>query len=276
MLNCRVVPLAAAAAAFFTVPILATPIAAAQDFAPHRAAYDVKLLEHGKTGADSVGTYAYEMKATCDSYIVTQRLRLQIDGGRATVVTEQQLQMTESRDGKKLQFDHRSLVRDKQTSVVRGEAMIDDSGSGQARFSDPAGQTIALPTGTMFPIAIARATVRHAKAGDGGFDSLFFYGEKVKPPQAVNVLLGKVPKRLADLAVPKGADALVQGHDRIYYRGGFFEDEAKSKGERAAFEMSSLMLDNGVELWGTHEEGDGGGIEYQVTRLEALPRPNCN
>jgi len=276
MLTCcccrRLVPPAVVAAA----AMFAASFAAAQDFAPHRAAYDVRLLERGKPGVDSIGTYAYEMKATCDSYIVFQRLRLEIDGGRSTVVTEQQLQMTESRDGRKLQFEHRSMLRGKQTGAVRGEASLDEGGSGQARFSEPAGQTIALPAGTLFPIAISRVTVRHAKAGDSGFDTLFFYGEKVKPPQAVNVVFGRVPKRLSDLAIPKGADALVQGHDRIYYRGGFFDAEAKAKGERAASEMSSLMLDNGVELWGTHEEGDRGGIEYQITRLEALPRPSCN
>ena len=45
--------------------------------------------------------------------------------------------------------------------------------------------------------------------------------------------------------------------------------------EQAAFEMNSLVLDNGVELYGTHEEGEG-GIEYRITRLEPLPKPNCN
>ena len=33
--------------------------------------------------------------------------------------------------------------------------------------------------------------------------------------------------------------------------------------------MSSITLDNGIELYGTHEESDG-GIEYRITRLEAL------
>ena len=41
-----------------------------------------------------------------------------------------------------------------------------------------------------------------------------------------------------------------------------------------AFEMSSVTLDNGIELYGTHEESDG-GIEYRITRLEALPKPEC-
>ena len=107
------------------------------------------------------------------------------------------------------------------------------------------------------------------------FDALFFYGEKVKPPQAVNVLIGRVPKRLADLQIPAGAEGLVGGRSRIYYRGGFFDAQPKGQGEQAAFEMSSLVLDNGIELYGTHEEGEG-GIEYRITRLEALPKPNCN
>ena len=260
------------AAALVLAGLMTLP-AAAQDFAPHKAAYAVRALEHGKPGA-SIGNYAYELKLTCEAYVITQRLRLDFEGRNATV-NEQQSQMTESRDGRILHFEHRSLVNGKQTNLTKGEAVLDDKGVGQAHFSEPEGQTTALMAGTMFPIAIARATVRHAKENDGGFDGLFFYGEKPKPPQAVNTLIGRVPKRLADLKIPDGADALVKGHGQIYYRAGFFDADGKSKGERATFEMSSLMLDNGIELWGTHEEGDGGGIEYSITRLEAVPLPTC-
>ena len=250
-----------------------TPPAAAQDFAPHKAAYAVSALDHGKSGA-SIGNYAYELKLTCEAYVITQRLRLDVEGRNATV-SEQQSQMTESRDGRTLHFEHRSLVNGKQTSLTKGEAVLDEKGVGQAHFSQPTGQTAALMAGTMFPIAIARATVRHAKENDGGFDGLFFYGEKPKPPQAVNTLIGRVPKRLAGFKIPDGADALAKGRSQIYYRAGFFDADGKSKGERPTFEMSSLVLDNGIELWGTHEEGDGGGIEYSITRLEAVPLPTC-
>ncbi|MEI6203370.1 MAG: DUF1849 family protein [Enhydrobacter sp.] len=248
---------------------LMTLPAVAQDFAPHKAAYAVNVLDHGKVGSP-IGNYAYELKLTCEAYVITQRLRLEAGG-----ITEQQSQMTESRDGRTLQFEHRSMVNGKQTSLTKGEAVLDDKGVGQAHFSQPEGQTAALTAGTMFPIAIARATARHAKENDGGFDGLFFYGEKPKPPQAVNTLIGRVPKRLAGLKIPEGADALVKGRSQIYYRAGFFDADGKSKGEQATFEMSSLMLDNGIELWGTHEERDGGGIEYSITRLEAVPLPTC-
>ncbi len=249
--------------------------AAAQEMQPHRAAYVATMLEKGKPGGGPPGTYAFELKVTCDAYIINQRMRLEIEGPRGSAVSEQQSQMTESRDGKKLHFEHRSTVNGRVASQFRGEATLGDDGRGQSRYSEPEGQSVALPAGTMFPIALTRATVRHAKASDGGFDALFYYGEKVKPPLAVNVLIGRVPKRLADLQIPEGADGLVNGKSRIYYRGGFFDAQASGKGEQPAFEMSSLTLDNGIELYGTHEEGDG-GIDYRITRLEALPKPNCN
>jgi hypothetical protein len=249
--------------------------AAGQEMQPHRAVYTATMLERGKPGGGAPGTYAFELKTTCDGYIMNQRMRLEIDGPRGSVVSEQQSQMTESRDGKKLHFEHRSTVNGRLANQFRGEATLEDDGRGQARYSEPEGQSVALPAGTMFPMALARTTIRHAKAGDGSFDALFFYGEKVKPPQAVNVLIGRVPKRLADLQIPDGADGLVNGQGRIYYRGGFFDAQPKGQGEQAAFEMSSLVLDNGIELYGTHEEGEG-GIEYRISRLEALPKPNCN
>lgn len=272
MLNFHHATPAALAAAFsiaFAAPTLA------QDFAAHRAVYSVVTLEKGKPSGEAPGTYAYELKLTCDGgYVINQRLRLEMAGARGSIVSEQQSQMTESRDGKKLVFEHRTTANGKQTGLVKGEALIGDDGNGQARFTDPEGQTVALPAGTLFPVAIARATIRQAKAGENGFDTLFFFGEKVKPPQSVNILIGKVPKRLADVKIPEGAEALVEGRARIYYRAGFFDAGTKGQGE-PAFEMSSLTLDNGIELFGTHEEGEG-GIEYRITRLEALPKPSCN
>ena len=246
----------------------------AQDMAPHRAVYSVMTLEHGKPDGGTAGTYAFELKLTCDGYIVNQRLRLEVAGTRTAIVSEQQSQMTESRDGRKFHFEHLSTANGKQTSLFKGDALLDDSGGGEARFAEPEGQTVALPAGTLFPVAMARAAIRQAKAGENGLDALFFFGDKVKPPQAVNVVIGKVPKRFADLKIPEGAEALAEGRTRIYYRAGFFDAAGTGQGE-PAFEMSSVTLDNGIELFGTHEQCES-GIEYRITRLEELPKPTCN
>src|SRR6478609_4547860 len=268
MLMTRLLPIAAVAAS------VALP-AAAQELQPHRAVYSVAMLEKGKPSMGPPGTYAFELKQTCDGYVISQRMRLEVEGAKGSVVSEQTSTMTESRDGRKLRFEHHSAANGKQTSLLRGEATLDDDGRGQSLFSEPEGQSIALPKGTLFPNALTRATIQHAKAEDGGFDALFFYGEKVKPPQSLNLVIGRVPKRLADFKLPEGAESLTENRARIYYRGAFFEAEPKGQTGEAAYEMSSLMLDNGVELYGTHEEGDG-GIEYRITRLEPLPKPTCN
>ena len=250
--------------------------AAAQDFAPHRAVYAVSAMDRGKPGSGTSGTYAYELRLTCDGgYVVHQRLRLEMSGARAAAVSEQHSQMTESRDGKKLRFEHRTTTGGRQTSLVKGEALVGDDGKGEARFTDPEGQSVALSATTLFPVAIARETIRQAKAGETGFDTQFFFGEKVKPPQSVNILIGKLPKRQSDVKIPEGGEQLADGRTRIYYRAGFFDAQADGKGQgEPAYEMSSVTLDNGIELYGTHEESDG-GIEYRITRLEALPKPEC-
>ncbi|SEP48481.1 protein of unknown function [Rhodospirillales bacterium URHD0017] len=259
---------------FLVTAFAALAPAAAQDFAPHRAVYVVSALDRGKPGAGTSGTYAYELRLTCDGgYVVNQRLRL--EGAGRDLASEQQSQMTESRDGRKLRFEHRTTAGGKQLSLVKGEALVGDDGKGEARFTDPEGQTVALPAKTLFPVAVARETIRQAKAGENGFDAKFFFGEKVKPPQSLNVLIGKLPKRLADVKIPEGGEQLADGRTRIYYRAGFFDvaPDGKAQGE-PAYEMSSVTLDNGVELYGTHEESDA-AIEYRITRLEALPKPEC-
>jgi hypothetical protein len=268
MLILRSLPLAAVAAA------IALP-AGAQELQPHRAIYSVSMLEKGKAGTGGPGTYAFELKQTCEGYVISQRMRLEVEGTKGQAVSEQTSQMTESRDGRKLRFEHRSTLNGKATSLLRGDAGLDDDGRGQSLFSDPEGQSVALPKGTLFPNSLTRATIQHAKANDGGFDALFFFGEKVKPPQSVNIVIGRVPRRLADFKIPEGGEA-AGDRSRIYYRGAFFDTEPKNaNGGEAAYEMSSLMLDNGIELYGTHEEGEG-GIEYRISRLELLPKPSCN
>lgn len=264
-----------------TIPALVAVLAgqaaplAAQEIAPHRAAYSVVALERGKPSAGTPGTYVYELRLTCEGYAINQRLRLEVSGAHGSVANEQQSQMTESRDGKRLRFEHRTSVSGRQSTVFKGEATLGDDGSGEARFEEPKGQTVALPVRTMFPVAISRETIRQAKAGESGFDALFFFGDKVKPPQMVNILIGKVPRRLADVRIPEGAESLVDGRGRIYYRAGFFDEPLKGQVQgEPAFEMSSVTLDNGIEIYGTHEQGEG-GIEYRITRLEALPKPEC-
>ena len=44
--------------------------AAAQELAPHRAVYQVFTLDHGKPSGASGGTYAYELRQTCEGVVM--------------------------------------------------------------------------------------------------------------------------------------------------------------------------------------------------------------
>jgi hypothetical protein len=256
--------------------VAATAPALAQDLASHRAAYNVTSFDRGRgTGNGGfAGSYAFELRETCEGWAVNQRMRLEIPAGRQPIVSEQTSLMSETRDGRRFRFEHRATANAKVTSQYKGEAVLDrENGSGQAHFSQPEGQTVSLPPGTQFPVSIMRLTLRKAKTNEGGFETPFFFGDKVKPPQTANVIIGRVPRRLADFALPENAGALGKG-ERIYFRGGFFDAGNKAAGE-PTYEMSSITLDNGVELWGTNEQTDT-AIEYRLTRLEPLPKPTCN
>src|SRR5258707_3875850 len=129
MLNARLLSIAV---------LLAAPVlpASAQDMVPHRAVYSVVTLDHGKPGDGVPGTYAYELKLTCDGYIVNQRLRLEIPGPRGMVVSEQLSQMTESHAGKKLPFEHRSTTDVATTSLGKSDTLLGADCTSQARFSE--------------------------------------------------------------------------------------------------------------------------------------------
>ena len=109
MLRVSCVTLAPLALTGALIVAIALP-AAAQELQPHRAAYAVSLLEKGKPGVGTPGTYAFELKQTCDGYVISQRMRLELEGGKGAVVSEQTSQMTESRDGRKLKFEHNASV----------------------------------------------------------------------------------------------------------------------------------------------------------------------
>ena len=93
------------------------------------------MLEKGKAGMGPPGTYAFELKQTCDGYVINQRMRLEVEGAKGSVVSEQTSQMTESRDGRKLRFEHHSAVNGKQTSLLRGEADASTTTAAASRCS---------------------------------------------------------------------------------------------------------------------------------------------
>jgi hypothetical protein len=253
------------------------PVAAfAQELVPHLAVYDVTTgrAPPGVTPPTVRGTYVFRLQAECDGVMkFEQRLRFEVRGPGGASELDQSSAGSESADGKRYQFTHKTSVDGKVQPEVRGGVDLGDKGEATAHFSHPAGRTVTVPSGTLFPVSILRRTVKAARAGEEGFDGRFFIGDKPEAPQAVSVLLGKPPRRVAELPLPQGDRDLVSGQDRFYFRASFYDDEARGSGE-PRHEMSSVTLHNGIEIWGTHEQGEL-RLEYNLIRIEAAPKPDC-
>jgi hypothetical protein len=264
-----------AIAAVVLAVLAAGASAKAQELVPHLAVYEVTTgrAPAGVTPPEITGTYVFRLQAECDGGMkFEQRLRFEAMAPSGMTTIDQTSTGGESADGKRYRFTHRTTVDNKTEPEVRGEVDLGGEGA-QARYSQPAGRTVNIPGDTMFPISILRRAVKAARDAEAGFEGRFFMGDKPEPPQAVSVLLGKPPRRVAEMAPPQGERGLIEGRDRFYFRASFYEDQAKSNGE-PRHELSSVTLDNGVEVWGTHEQGEL-RLEYRLIRIESQPKPQC-
>src|SRR3982750_2995266 len=146
MLIVRSLPLVASLAAVATAVALPT---AAQELQPHRAIYTVSMLEKGKVGMGAPGHYAFEVKQTCDGYVIQQRMRLEVEGAKGSEVCGQTSQVTENRAGRRRKLKKPRTLNGKTTGNQKGVASLDDRGGGQSLFGEPEGQSVALPKGTL-------------------------------------------------------------------------------------------------------------------------------
>ena len=78
-------------------------------------------------------------------------MRLELEGGKGAVVSEQQSQMTESRDGRKLKFEHRASSTASATSELKGEATLGDDGAARRGSASPRASRSRCPRARCSP-----------------------------------------------------------------------------------------------------------------------------
>ncbi len=98
---------------------------------PHRAVYDVKLIEaQDRSGIEDMnGRIVYEINGSaCEGISVQYRFVTRIDTGRDSFVTDQQSASFESPDGKEFSFSTKSFVNEQPDQSVRGTATLTENG----------------------------------------------------------------------------------------------------------------------------------------------------
>jgi len=145
----------------------APPAADGGGLAAHRATYELALDSvQGRDTVAASGHMAYQVSDACTSWATQQQLHLRTvsrDGQAIDLVSD--YATLEGKDGRHLAFDMKQRANGAVTQQLRGDAVMDASGAGRIHYTLPKRATVALPPGTLFPMAHTAAIIRAARAG---------------------------------------------------------------------------------------------------------------
>lgn len=175
--------------AVWLLSFAATAHGAAINIAPHRAAYNFKLIQADSGGgiADVVGGMTFEWADTCEGWALDQRylLRFTNENGVETVIQSSNVNW-ESKDGLRFRFTAKRSHDGEVTEEFSGEARLERAGgAGVANFTRPHETKIALPAGTRFPTDLTIRLMQAASRGERSVRSLVFEGADLKGVQPV-------------------------------------------------------------------------------------------
>ncbi|WP_428391822.1 EipB family protein [Lichenicoccus sp.] len=152
--------------------------AAPVTLAAHHARYELTLasVQGGSTVAAS-GSMTYQVIDACNGWATQQQLRLRTvsrDGGATDLVSD--YATLEAKDGRHLTFKIKQIADGTVAEQVSGEAMMRASGGGRIRYTLPHPEIVALPPGTLFPMAHTAAIIRSARGGQKSLSVPLFDG----------------------------------------------------------------------------------------------------
>ena len=152
--------------------------AARVPLAAHRATYDLALASvQGDDTVAASGSMTYQVIDACTSWATQQQLRLRTvtrEGNAIELVSD--YATLEAKNGSHLSFDTKQRENGVVTQQLRGEALVDASGRGSIRYTLPHRSVLALPAGTLFPMAHTAAILQAAQAGAKSLAPVLFDG----------------------------------------------------------------------------------------------------
>lgn len=180
------------AAATLTLALCAGS-AGATELASHRAVYRLSLAEGSPGTVTSVrGGLVMEWKRSCDGWTSNQRLAFQAGQDEGPDFSyDVRFSSWESSENDQLRFSVRSFDDGKPFEEFRGLAMLPKTGDGQATFTLPAGKSVQLPAGTLFPTQHIKALIAAAERGEHFVSVPVFDGSGLDALSNVSAVIGK-------------------------------------------------------------------------------------
>lgn len=241
--------------------VAATP-AAALDLVSHRAAYRLSLAQGSNEGGITAvnGGLVMEWRAECDGWISNQRLGFAATTEEGPGFTyDVRLSSWESRDNTQLSFTIKTYGDGQPADELAGKAVLERAeAAGEAVYSEPADQKLALPAGTIFPTEHVRRLIAAAKAGENIVSHAVFDGSSSDTLTQVTAVIGKA----------KAAEGGQRWPLHLAYYGVTSSDTTPD------FQISFEMDEGGIVYDLTLDYGDY-ALKAQLEKLEKLPAPEC-
>lgn len=238
----------ASATGFHVQPVLAD--AGFAKLLPHRAVYEVKLIEASeRSGIASMdGRIVYEMTGSaCQGASVRYRFVARINARGNIYTADEQMASWESADGNTYQFVRKSMVNDQVDEQIKGAA--ERTGSAlKIELSEPEPVTVEVED-AVFISAHLVEILDKAREGAGFFRrEVYDASDEARTTEATSNVIG--PPRIVDEVLEgekEEAITLLEGRQSWPVTIAYFDEAEANAGESLPdYEVSFLLYDGGI------------------------------
>ena len=257
------------------VSAASTP-ASAQSLAPHRAVYDVALMDASdRSGISGMnGRIVYEFQGSaCDGYTSNFRFVTRIRSASGDRLTDQQTSTYEDGKGEMFRFLTKSFVNEKLDRELSGTAVHED-GSIIVTLRKPQNEEIVLGP-AMFPSQHILDLIDRAQKGETIYEADIFDGsEDADRVMTTTVIIGQ--EKTEQEGDAEAAEALKDDPYRNVSISYFDASSEDHSGESLPeYQIAFKLYENGVTRDLVMDYGDF-ALSGKLNRLEMLPRQECN
>lgn len=263
-----------------TVAVLSAAKTQAADLSSYEATYDLRLTHASSTTGPRavVGTLESLFAQTCDGWETRSRLVVLLKFRDDTEMSNETLFSSwESKNSEKYKFTVRTFRNSEAEQAYSGSAALTKSG-GRAQYDvPPVGKEkvrpviVALPRGSLFPVAHSKALLSHAERGDILFSSVVLNGASYKGPRMMSTAIGpRVASQNIDASSAIDENLL----DTHFWRMSTAIFGVDEKIEVPNFELAAQLHQSGVTESFEQTLGDF-ALAAKLTGLRRLPAPAC-
>ena len=176
---------------------LASSYATSSELVPHIAMYSITLSSESRTSevVEVNGLMTTSIERACEGWVFSQDMKTSITIRGGQIINQSALFTSwESHDGLRYRFASKINLGN-ETLLLKGKALLNEYGYGKAIYSEPESYEVALPQGTIFPVAHTVSLIDHAKADVQNVSNIVFTGSEDFEAEIVNVFIGTYVER---------------------------------------------------------------------------------